>query len=141
MPHPSLDVIGPELDREAVRAVRRHYLIRHHSGLERRISRRQRTTRPDMPLSDLDQTEERIRTREVVGLDTFDCRCTLHPGDGMYPQSSKDLSPSDAMTDVELLAIEQSCGGPATVERLKPFRPAPRERPECSRIDERNYRT
>ena len=138
MSAPALDIIEPDLDRKASRAVPAGRFLGHHADGETGVLRGEGVSWPQVSLGHLDQAEQAPRVREVICLHSLDRRTIFDPRHRVEPGPAVHRTPADAVPDAELPALEPHKGGVATLEVLGFLRPAPGERAQLAVADEAN---
>jgi len=136
MAGPSLNVVQTELDGEAAEAVRTEDLVGEYPNLEGLVLGRQRVSEPQVLFAGLDETEQGLGLREVLGFHTLNGNVTFNPGDGPQPRATEGVSPTDAVSDVELSTIDLGDREPPAFVVFDALGPAPREGADRGRAHE-----
>jgi hypothetical protein len=103
---PAVDVVLAKFDRETAWAVRAGGLLGHEDDREPLIALRDRVLWAQVAFGELDQTEQRTRFLEVIGLDALHRRLPLYPRDRAQARAAVDSAMSKAVPDVVLITIQ-----------------------------------
>jgi hypothetical protein len=136
MSSPGIDVILTHFHGEAPKGMRSGYLVCEHNQWKAGVLRWHRVVWSEMPLGKLDQADERLGDREIIGFDALDSDFPLDPRDRAYPGATEGVTPADAMPNAQFLAVHFCNGSPTSLIGLDPLGPAPRERADGGRTYE-----